>query len=128
MLCSDLILVYKDKPENGKLFIAYDKDIIISANYFGIEIKSLKQLFIEKSKFQTFKLQDELSYVRKNKLKDFLHMLLNKQIKLKFQERRNFVKYINKLYKELCDVELLGHPSLPANAIHIINSNVLIKE
>jgi hypothetical protein len=118
MVCGDLVFV------NNRIFIAYDKTLVIGANIVRVVITPIKQLILSGEPIEVYRLKMDTGYSKKKKMSDFLVTLAQKQ-NLTLKEKINFHKVIHKAYSEIFKTELLDHTSIPVTIANLKDSDSL---
>lgn len=121
MICGDLIFY------NNRVFVAYDKTLLVGAGILGVTITSLKQLQIIGEKPDVYRLKLDVGYSKRKKMADYLVGLIQQKNILTFKERINFHKVVNQIYKNIFKVELLEHNSIPVTIQNMKSSELLEK-
>jgi len=114
------ILIAQDK-----IYLCYDKNLLLSAGLMGLDIKTINQI---EGDILVLSIPGEIHYAKKKKLNDHLSMLISRQKKLDIKERTNFIKHINWIYLSILKIDILKHPALPITIENFIQSKVFDHE
>ena len=125
MIPCDIVLAYNKNDVCHQVFIAYDRQMLISADIFGIQTTTVKQLLREYEYIRVVTPVVPFTYAQRKKLSDILYSLLDKTITISFKERFNFVKYIFWLYEGTIHHPLFEHASIPRTIEALLDSHLV---
>lgn len=123
MISCDVVLAYNKNDVCYQAFIAYDRQLLVGADIFGVKTTSLKQLLREADYIVIITAATPLTYVQRKKVTDTLYAVLNKEVSLSFKERFNFLKYIYWVHEGIAGNQLFEHASIPKTINELLDSH-----
>lgn len=124
MNCGDLVIACKENKK--RIFIAYDRFLIVGAELSGLQLLSPSDLISEGYTVTLHRESAPLSYNKRRRLSNLLLSLISKRHTLSWKERLSFDKYIAYTYKTLLNIDILDHPSITPSIDNFLQSKNLI--
>lgn len=124
MNCGDLVIAQKDNKK--RIFIAYDKFLIVGAELSGLQLLAPNDLISDGYTVTLHRGLAPLQYRMRRRLNNLLLGLISKRNSLSLKERLNFDKYISYTYKTLLNIDVLDHPSITPSIDNFLQSKNLI--
>lgn len=116
----DIIVVFEDSPDNGTVYLSYDRNLLIGISSFG-RLKLLSSEDFSPERLAIYTLRQDITRARRKRLGDVLVDLITGRTRLSFKQRRNFTSFIHSLYKDIIGISLVEYP-LPVTNKNIVKS------
>jgi len=126
MITGDIVFL-KNNDEIIKSYIAYDKNLVVGTNLFGVTLETIDYLR-KKGDVSIMRPKKDPKYFRRNELASYLRELIMKTKRLSYKERINFIRYIVMLYNQIFKIDLIEHPAIEINNKNVYHSPELIEE